>query len=140
MPIRRQAQSSRSKFTLSDSDSEDEICLTLTRYQEAELGGAFHSRQVATNATWLNSTSCEYSQLCRANFKRATEELTALVKQAYVQHADKTVQELIFEDVLSAIRQCSRSEKQLQSARSWPDLTQASKISSPLAESHFVQA
>lgn len=51
----------------------------------------------------------EYRVACRANFKRATEELTALVRQAYVQHADKTVQEVIFEDALSAIRQCSRS-------------------------------
>ena len=116
MPIRRQAQSSRSKFTLSDSDSEDEICLTLTRYQEAELGVALHIRQVIKHATCQGFASCEYSQLCRANFKRATEELTALVKQAYVQHADKTVQELIFEDVLSAIRQCSRCERQLHSA------------------------
>ena len=46
--------------------------------------------------------------LPRSNFKRAVEELTALVKQAYVQHADKTIQELIFEDVLLAIRLCSR--------------------------------
>ena len=46
--------------------------------------------------------------LLRANFKRAVEELTALVKQAYAQHADKTIQEIIFEDVLLAIRLCSR--------------------------------
>ncbi|KAL3143941.1 hypothetical protein ABBQ32_003756 [Trebouxia sp. C0010 RCD-2024] len=90
MPVRRQGQTSRSKFALSDSDSEEEICLTLVRYQEAEIGPALHTR---------------------ANFKRATEELTALVRQAYVQHADKTVQEIIFEDALSAIRKCSRLER-----------------------------
>lgn len=47
--------------------------------------------------------------VCRANYKRAVEELTALLRQAYVQHADKTIQELIFEDVLLAVRLCSRS-------------------------------
>ncbi|KAL3149929.1 hypothetical protein ABBQ38_013292 [Trebouxia sp. C0009 RCD-2024] len=47
MPVRRQGQLSRSKFALSDSDSEEEICLTLARYQEAEFGVALHTRQVS---------------------------------------------------------------------------------------------
>lgn len=84
-------QSLRPKFTSAyERDSDDEICLTLARYQEAELGQALNSR---------------------ANFKRAVEELTALVRQAYVQHADKVLQELIFEDALLAIRLCSRLEQ-----------------------------
>ncbi|DBA95532.1 TPA: hypothetical protein ACH3X3_013388 [Trebouxia sp. C0006] len=89
MPIRKHNQSLRPRCTISDSDSDDEICLNLVRYQEAELGPALHTR---------------------ANYKRAVEELTALLRQAYVQHADKTIQELIFEDVLLAIRLCSRLE------------------------------
>ncbi|KAL0037272.1 hypothetical protein WJX79_009376 [Trebouxia sp. C0005] len=90
MPIRKHTQSLRPRFTVSDSDSDDEICLSLVRYQEAEFGPALHAR---------------------ANYKRAVEELTALLRQAYVQHADKTIQELIFEDVLLAIRLCSRLER-----------------------------
>ena len=72
-------------------------------YQASQLG------------RYAGFTPVEHLVTCRVNFKRATEELTALVRQAYIQHADKAVQELIFEDALSAIRHCSRSRQQLYS-------------------------
>lgn len=110
MPIRKQSLSLTPKFTISDSDSDDEICLNLVRYQEAEFGKALHTRYTAQRLR----TSCPTGlakalSRFRGNFTRAAEELTALIRQAYVQHADKTIQELIFEDALLAIRLCSRS-------------------------------
>ena len=109
MPIRKQSLSLTPKFTISDSDSDDEICLNLVRYQEAEFGKALHTRYTAQRLR----TSCltglaKALSRSRGNFKRAVSELTALIRQAYVQHADKTIQELIFEDALLAIRLCSR--------------------------------
>ena len=110
MPIKKNLQKLRPRLALSDSDSDDEICVNLTRYQEAELGQALHTRYSGEH---LHARSVpdvtEPVSLCRTNFKRAVEELTALVKQAYAQHADKTIQELIFADVLLAIRLCCRS-------------------------------
>ena len=46
--------------------------------------------------------------ICRASYSRATEELTAILRQAYSQYAGKAVQELVYEDILLAVRRCSR--------------------------------
>lgn len=115
MPIKKNLQKLRPRLALSDSDSDDEICVNLTRYQEAELGQALHTR---------------------TNFKRAVEELTALVKQAYAQHADKTIQELIFADVLLAIRLCCRLERD---RRAVIGLVEAAKQRLPQARFRRVQ-